>query len=97
MFLLRSAFWLTVAFVVVAPKDVDLGARATDLSSQALAAGQHAVVSRILEQECTTVECFGARAVVAAALPEIPSIGTPMHDSPNDPVPVPRPRPDWMG
>lgn len=97
MFLLRSAFWLTVAFIVIAPRDVDLGARANDLSAQALAAGQQVVVSRILEQDCTTVECLGARAVVAVALPELPSVGTPMHDSPTDPVPFPRPRPDWMG
>ena len=97
MFLLRSAFWLTVAFVVIAPKDVDLGARATDVSSQAMAAGQRAIVSHILESECTTVECIGTKAIVAAVLPDIPSADSSMQDSSNDPVPFPRPRPDWMG
>ena len=97
MFLLRSAFWLTVAFLVIAPKDVDLGARATDLSSQALAAGQQVIVSQILAADCASVECFGAKAVVAAALPEVPSVESPMQDSSKDPVPLPRPRPDRMG
>jgi hypothetical protein len=97
MFILRSAFWLTVAVVVVAPKHVDLGATASDLSSRAMAAGQQMVVEQILKTECTTVECIGTKAVVAAVLPEIPSSDSSMQDSSINPVPFPRPRPDWMG
>ena len=97
MFLLRSIFWLTVAFVVIAPKDVDLGAAATDLSAQAMAAGQQFIVGRILEQDCKTIECVGGKAVIAAATTEVPSSDAPMQDSSFSPVPFPRPRPDWMG
>lgn len=97
MLILRSAFWLTVAFVVIAPKNVDLGATANDFSSRAVAAGQQVIVEQILKTECSTVECIGTKAVVAAVLPEIPSSDTSMQDSSNNPVPFPRPRPDWMG
>lgn len=97
MFILRSAFWLTVAFIAIAPKDVDLGARAGDLSAQAVRTGQQLIVSQILETECSTVECIGTRAVVAAVLPPIPSNDSSMQDSSPNPVPFPRPRPDWMG
>ena len=97
MFLLRSAFWLTVAFVVIAPKDVDLGARANDYSAQAIAAGQQVIVSQILSNDCHTLECIGTKAVAAAVLSELPSTDSSMQDSSIDPVPFPRPRPDWMG
>jgi hypothetical protein len=97
MFLLRSAFWLSVAFLMIGPR-VDFGAAAGDLSSQAMAAGQQMIVERILEEPCASIECFGSKAVAAAALSKsFPSIDTAMQDSSVGPAPVPRPRPDWMG
>ena len=97
MFLLRSAFWLTVAFILIAPKDVDLGQRAQDMSAQAVAAGQQVIVSQLLSGDCSTIECAGGKAVLAAVTSQLPSIELPMQDNSNTPVPFPRPRPDWMG
>lgn len=97
MFLLRSAFWLTVAFVVIAPKDVDLGRKAQDMSAQAVAAGQQMIVSQILASECSNLECAAGKAVLAAVTTRLPSVETPMQDHSSTPVPFPRPRPDWMG
>jgi hypothetical protein len=98
MFLVRSAFWLTVAFLVIGPKDVDLGRAAGDLSSQAMAAGQQMIAQKVLETECSTLECMGGKAVIAAALPSSnPSADSSMQDSSQNPVPFPRPRPDRMG
>ena len=97
MFILRSAFWLTVAFIAIAPKNVDLGAVASDYSAQAVAAGQQVIVAQILASDCSTVECIGTKAVVAAVLPKIPSVDPSMQDSSINPVPFPRPRPYWMG
>ena len=97
MFIVRSAFWLGVAFVVMAPKGTDFGAAATDLSQQAMAAGQQVIVSQILENDCNTIECLGGKAVVATVLTKVPSIDPSMQDSSNSPVPFPRPRPDRMG
>jgi hypothetical protein len=97
MFILRSAFWLTLAFIVMGPKSVDLGAAASDFSSQAMAAGQQLIVSQIIAGDCTSVQCFGGKALAAVALGSSPSVGATMQDSPIGPAPVPRPRPDWMG
>lgn len=97
MFLVRSAFWLTVAFIAIGPKNVDLGAATTELQQRALAAGQQVIVQQILSTECSSVECIGGKAIVAATMQELPSVGSSMQDSPSDPVPFPRPRPDWMG
>ena len=51
MFLLRSAFWLTMGFLLVAPHGTDFGATATALKDQAvetgIAAGQQLIVSQI--------------------------------------------------
>jgi len=97
MFILRSAFWLTLAFIVMAPKSANLGAAAEDFSARALAAGQQMIVGQILANDCDSVQCIGGKALVAAALTASPSVGNAMQDSPIDPVPIPRPRPDWMG
>ena len=97
MFIVRSAFWLAVAFVAMAPKDVDLGATAANLSQQAMAAGQQLIVSQIIQNDCDTIECQGGKAVIATVLTKVPSIDPSMQDSSNSPVPFPRPRPDRMG
>lgn len=97
MFILRSAFWLTIAFFVMAPKTVDLGAAAQDFSSQAMAVGEQLIVSQILADTCTSVQCLGGKALVATVISSSPSVDATMQDSSIDPVPFPRPRPDWMG
>ena len=97
MFLLRSAFWLTVAFVVIRP-EVDVRASAGSVANEALARGSQFVANQIEAIECDSLHCLGGKAIVAAALPAIPPSGTPMHVAPQDnPVPYPRPRPDRAG
>jgi len=101
MFLVRSAFWLTVAFVALHPHDVDLGATASAVADQAMAAGQQVIAQQIAGNRCLiiAVGCpppdghATPRAAVAAAAPVVaasPKITTVM------PV-VPRPRPAWLG
>lgn len=97
MFILRSAFWLTLAFIVMSPRHVDLGAAAGDLSSRAMAAGQQLIVGQILANDCNSVQCLGGKAIAAAALDPSPSAGATVEDLPTDPIPFPRPRPDWLG
>jgi hypothetical protein len=97
MFLLRSVFWLTVAFFLMAPKTVDLGAAAQDFSSQAMAAGEQLIVSQILAENCTSIQCLGGKALIATVTSASPSVDTTMQDSSISLVPIPRPRPDWMG
>ena len=97
MFLLRSAFWLTVMFVIVAPKDFDLGQTASEASRQALEAGRNAVVSQVLATECDSLQCAGGKAAITVlAGTRLPSVSMPDTAS-NIPVPLPRPRPDRMG
>jgi len=96
MFVLRSAFWLTVMFLIIAPKDFDIGKTAGEASAQALAAGQQVIVSQVLASECGTLECVGGKAALSVlAGSKFPSVD-PMHMKSN-PVPLPRPRPDRMG
>jgi hypothetical protein len=97
MFLVvRSVFWLTVAYMVIKP-GVDF-ADAQQLSSQAMAAGQQVIAEQIQAIDCDSFQCVGGKAVVAAVLQPSPSVGTPMHALPTTRLaPIPRPRPDWAG
>ncbi len=103
MFLVRSAFWLTVAFIALHPRDVDLGAAASAISGRALAAGQQLVAAEFLASDCALAHCGppAASAVPAsrAAGRTVPSVGNPhagfrrFRTRP----PFPRPRPVRMG
>ena len=95
MFFLRSAFWLTVMFIIIAPKDADLGRDLDQASRAAVAMGQKAVVEHVLT-DCSSLECTGGKAVLAVLSPKtLPSIEASPEAS--IPVPLPRPRPDRMG
>lgn len=96
MFLLRSGFWLTAAFLVLGPSEVDLGQTIDDLSARAGAAGQQAMIAGVSDPACRSLECLGGKALVAAVTAPPPSGVRAMQDSPV-PVPAPRPRPAWMG
>jgi hypothetical protein len=96
MFLLRSAFWLTAAFLVIRPP-VDVEATAGALASSAMTAGQQFIAEQITAAECTDVACLGAKVAVTVALSSSPSAEAPMQAEAIGPVPFPRPRPDWMG
>jgi hypothetical protein len=92
----RSVFWLTLAYIVIKPA-VDLP-DANALSAQAMAAGSRVIAEQIQTIECDSFECIGGKAIAAAALQPSPSVGVPMHvQSPTNLAPLPRPRPDWAG
>lgn len=67
MFLLRSAFWLTLAFLVIKP-EMDVRESASALSAQAMAQGSQFIASQIEQIECTDLTCIGGKAIAAAAL-----------------------------
>jgi len=95
MFFLRSAFWLTVMFIIIAPKGADLGHDIDQASKAAVAMGQKAVVEHVLK-ECPFAECAGSKAAMAVlAAPDVPSIDASPEAS--IPVPLPRLQRDRMG
>jgi hypothetical protein len=97
MFLLRSAFWLTVAFVVIRP-EFDVAQTATALSNEAVARGGQFVAGQVEAIECDNLACLGGKAVVSAALQPVPRPVPPMQALPGpDSIPLPRPRPDHSG
>lgn len=97
MFLIRSAFWLTLAFLVIRP-GVDVRDTAATLSSEAMARGSLFVAQQIEAIECDTITCIGGKAVASAALRTSPPSADPMHQpAVIGSVPLPRPRPDRTG
>jgi hypothetical protein len=99
MFLVKSAFWLTVAFIAIKP-GFDFPGAAQAASVEALAVGQQILVSQIISNDCDTIQCVGGKAAALALIAPFstPSVGSPMHDSPTNVLaPVPRPRLDRTG
>lgn len=89
MLLVRSIFWLTVAYMVIKP-GVELPDAAA-LSAQAVNAGTRVVAEQIQSIPCDSLQCVGGKAVLAAAL------STPAAAPAASAIPLPRPRPDVAG
>ncbi|WP_224701705.1 hypothetical protein [Devosia aquimaris] len=92
----RSVFWLTVAYLVIRPgADLpDTGA----MAAQAMAAGSQVVASQVNAIECTSLTCLGGKAVVAATLQQTAAALPPTTPASSGIVaPIPRPRPDRAG
>ncbi len=95
MFVLRSIFWLTVAYIALHPP-ADLRHAADTLSAQALDASRQVIAQQLTQTECTDLQCQGGKAIAAAVPKPTPSSDSTMQDSTST-APVPRPRPHWMG
>lgn len=94
MFLVRSAFWLTIAFLVIRPGvDIDMGHTAATLSNAAMAQGSQFIAQQIDAIECDSLTCIGGKAVASAALKTTPIAADPVPAAAVS-VPLPRPRPD---
>jgi hypothetical protein len=97
----RSAFWLTVGFLMVAPHGTDFGAIASHTRDQVVSAGTDAaeqlIVSQILADQTLTKSV--ARSVVTRLVSSStsPSADLPMQDSTAATFVFPRPRPAAMG
>jgi len=96
MFLLRSLFWLGLAFILIVPRDLDLTQAAGKLASSAARAGAEAVAAQANAADCgTDLACAGGRAMVLAATEQALNKATPAAVVPEGPsIPLPRPRPD---
>jgi hypothetical protein len=103
----RSAFWLAVGFLLVAPHGTDFGAIATDARNQAIAAGteaaQQLITTQILAEP--TITQAVATAVVAKLVTSSQTSSPnshnadlhPMQGSPARPFVFPFPRPAALG
>ncbi len=93
---IRSVFWLTVAFLVIRPgADLpDTGA----MAAQAMAAGSQVVAAQIESIDCNSLTCLGGKAVVAASLQQTAAATPAVAPASSGIVPpIPRPRPARAG
>lgn len=97
-FILRSAFWLTAAFMVIAPTTGnDMGVVAGDAGAQMMAGSQSLIAAGLEQMSCDSFECNLGRTLIVGALPATsPSDTVPMQDNAlAGAAPVPPVRPDW--
>lgn len=94
----RSVFWLTVAYMVIKP-GMDLP-DANAISQQAMAAGSQIIAEQIANFECDSIQCIGGKAIATHTLDSFaqptlpPVVAAPMQEFPATtavaPVPMPR-------
>lgn len=93
MFVLRSAFWLTLAFLLVAPHGTDFGATATSLKDQTVEAGQDLIASQIAaaEQRLPDLLVSAVRTSLETTYVSRPSLETTFLTATTAVLPRPRP------
>lgn len=100
MVLVRSAFWLTLAYFAIGPR-IDYAQTVDDLSSQALASGQQLVLEKVNNTQCSSLECAGAKMILSASLGneagQQNSTGPVVHAALGTVAPLPRPRLERTG
>jgi hypothetical protein len=95
MFLLRSAFWLTIGFMIMAPHGTDFGAMADSLKDQAVASAASAG-EELLSHGMLPVK-YASTALIDVTASTPSTVVLPMQDSPTAPAVLPRHRPVAMG
>ncbi len=104
MVLLRSIFWLTAAYFIIGP-NVTIPVAVNQLSAQTLQGAKQMVAAQLDNVNCTSLQCSGAKAVIAASL-NAKANGAPGTSGQNDgktapgaiynktdsTIPIPRPR-----
>lgn len=91
MFVLRSAFWLTIGFLLMAPHGTDFGTAAATLKDQAIAASLEAGEQMIVEH------VFDPNRLPNILLSSAASVDLPMQVSPTMLAIFPHPRPAALG
>lgn len=91
--IIRSAFWLCVGFLLVAPHGTDFGAAAARVRDQAIQTGSQAVAQIVVDQALSVPPTK----TVAKLISVSPSVVSPMQDSSTPAFVFPRPRPAAMG
>lgn len=92
MFLFRSAFWLVVGFLLVAPHGTDFGATATALKDQAISVGVSAGEQLIVSQITASNRLPDLLVSTSTASADLP-----MQELPTALSVFPRPRPASLG
>lgn len=90
MFLLRSAFWLGLALLVIQPQGVDLAASAGLIGEKAVETGRAAALEGLDQVTCNSLECAGIKLVAKSALAERQPTGERVLDAPYPAPPLPR-------
>ncbi len=70
MKLIRSAFWLGMAFMLIGPH-VDLNGSASRFSKSSIAATEHFLGDALNNAPCSSLECFGTKAVLNVGLAQL--------------------------
>ena len=90
-FILRSVFWLGLAFLVIQPHGLDLPDAAQQLGASAMETSRAAARDGIDQIVCDTLECTGAKFVAQTALAAPAPASDTEHVS-DAPRPAPAPR-----
>jgi hypothetical protein len=70
MFLIRTAFWLGLALLVIQPQGVDLAGSAGQIGSAAVETGRSVALDSLDQVTCDSFECAGIKLVARSALAE---------------------------
>ncbi len=94
MFLIKSIFWLGLAFVVIQPQNLDFNSKKDAINSAAIDLGQKALISQLNSTNCSTLKCSTTKTFLTTSIStRTPTIALPMQEAQSlskAPIPLPR-------
>ena len=67
MKLLKSIFWLGLAFIVIKPADIDIQTTAQQAGSIATKAGKQIIIDQLTSNQCDNFQCSSSKALTLAS------------------------------
>ena len=67
MFILKSTFWLGLAFIVIKPMDFDMKAQSEAIGQAAINASQKVIIHQLTTAPCKNLQCSGGKALTLAS------------------------------
>jgi len=98
MFLIKSTFWLGLAFVIIQPTKIDFHSSKDALNNIAIETTKNIVASHVNSIECETIQCTGTKALILASNTiRTPNQALPMQEAQKQTkkqliAPIPKPR-----
>ncbi len=67
MFLVKSTFWLGLAFIIIKPVAIDISSKREAIKEAAINSGQRAIIQQLTSSPCEDIKCSKGKALTLAA------------------------------
>ncbi len=81
--LIRSAFWLTLAFLIIGPR-FEMKDTLYEIPQDTMRSAEQLVVEQVNAGKCSSLECIGTRMAISAGMQAVSEMGNSLVPAPGN-------------